>query len=245
MKELQENVEQLQCENNRPRAQVEQRHDLDERDIQENGPVRHPAVRDKGKNPIALNDVDTPANDELSSGSSPNLSPIKSKSNKDRMHQRRSHRPAFSDSNNGMLHRVTNRGQNLPSTREHICFTHDPNTRATGLPTFGTRPALYVPPTSMIRDPNDILSSPLGQHILEYEPPRGFSMSTFTMFDSSSDPYDHMLHFNQAMTLNTENDLLLCKVFPASLQGSALAWFHRLPHNSVNSFNKLWTIFIS
>ena len=64
-------------------------------------------------------------------------------------------------------------------------------------------------------------------------------MPTFDMFDGSKDPYDHMLHFNQAMNLNAGNDLLLCKVFPASLQGLALAWFHRLPRNSVNSFNKL------
>ena len=64
-------------------------------------------------------------------------------------------------------------------------------------------------------------------------------MSTFAMFDGSNDPYDHMLHFNQAMTLNVENDYLLCKVFPASLQGPALAWFHMLPRNSVNSFSEV------
>ena len=62
-------------------------------------------------------------------------------------------------------------------------------------------------------------------------------MPTFTMFDGSSDPYDHMLHYNQAMTLKARNDQLLCKVFPASLQGSALAWFHKLRRNSVNSFD--------
>ena len=70
-------------------------------------------------------------------------------------------------------------------------------------------------------------------------------MPTFAMFDGSSDPYDHMLHYNQAMTLNVGNNHLLCKVFPASLQGQALAWFHRLPHNSMNSFSELWTVFIS
>ena len=48
-------------------------------------------------------------------------------------------------------------------------------------------------------------------------------MPTFAMFDGSRDPYNHMLHYNQGMTLNAENDHLLCKVFPASLQGSALS----------------------
>ena len=70
-------------------------------------------------------------------------------------------------------------------------------------------------------------------------------MPTFAMFNGSNNPYDHMLHYNQAMTLNAGNDHMLCKVFPASLQGSVLAWFHKLPRNLINSFNELWTVFIS
>ena len=70
-------------------------------------------------------------------------------------------------------------------------------------------------------------------------------MPTFAMFDGFNDPYDHMLHYNQAMTLNACNDHLLCKVFPASLRGPTLAWFHKLPRNSINSFNELWIAFIS
>ena len=70
-------------------------------------------------------------------------------------------------------------------------------------------------------------------------------MPTFAMFDGSNDPYDHMLHYNQAMTLNAKNDHLFCKVFSASLHGPMLAWFHELPHNSINLFNELWNIFVS
>ena len=78
-----------------------------------------------------------------------------------------------------------------------------------------------------------MLSSLLGQHILSYEPLRGFVVPSFTMYDGSSDPYDHMLHFNQAMILNAGDDRLLCKVFLASLKGSALAWFHKHPRRSI------------
>ena len=60
-----------------------------------------------------------------------------------------------------------------------------------------------------------MLSSPLGQHILDYEPPREFVILAFAMFDGSIDSYDHMLHYNQAMILNANNDRLLCKVFPS------------------------------
>ena len=65
------------------------------------------------------------------------------------------------------------------------------------------------------------------------------------MFDDSTDPYDHMLHYNQEMTLNAGNNLILCKVFLSSLHNPALAWFHKLPRSSINSFNELWIVFIS
>ena len=112
-------------------------------------------------------------------------------------------------------------------------------------PTFTTGPTLYIPPPIAIQSPNDMVSSPLRQHILNYEPPRGFVMTTFAMLDGSNDPYDHRLHCNHAMTLNANNDHLLCKVFPSSLQGPGLAWFHKLPRNSINPFNELLTAFIS
>ena len=67
-----------------------------------------------------------------------------------------------------------------------------------------------------------MLSWPLREHILDYEPPHEFVIPTFTMFDGSVDPSDHMLNYNQTMTLNAENDYLLCKVFPTSLWGPAL-----------------------
>ena len=99
--------------------------------------------------------------------------------------------------------------------------------------------------STTVRGLEDMLSSPLGQHILSYKPPRGFVILSFSMYDGSSDPYDHMLHFNQAMILNAGNDRLLCKVFPTSLKGPALTWFHKLPRRYINSFNELWAAFAS
>ena len=109
---------------------------------------------------------------------------------------------------------------------------------------FGIGSTFYMPSAPLIRGPNDVLSSPLGQHILDYELPRGFVISAFTMFDGSIDPYDHILHYNRAMTLNVGNDRLLCKVFPTSFRGPALAWFYKLPCSSINSFNELSGAFI-
>ena len=79
MKELQDHAKHLQHKNDRLQTQVEKRRGLGERDLQDNGQARHPIARDKGKEPIIPDDVDTPADDELSSGGSPNLSSIKSR----------------------------------------------------------------------------------------------------------------------------------------------------------------------
>ena len=110
---------------------------------------------------------------------------------------------------------------------------------------FGAAPAPQMIFSSVVRGPQDMLSTPLGQHILDYDPPRGFSIPPFAMYNGSSDPYNHMLHYNQAMILNAGDDQLLCKVFPASLKGPALAWFHKLPRGSINTFGELWATFVS
>ena len=99
MRELQDCAEHLQCENDRLRAQVGKRGDLDGTDVQDSYQVRHLTARDKGKEHIAPNNVDTPVDNELSSGSSPNLSPTKSSIA--RVCQRHSHRPTFSNADNG------------------------------------------------------------------------------------------------------------------------------------------------
>ena len=65
-----------------------------------------------------------------------------------------------------------------------------------GCPAFGVAPVPYIPVPTVVRGPEDMLSSLLRQHILNYEPPHDFAIPQFAMYDGSSDPYDHMLHFN-------------------------------------------------
>ena len=77
MRELQDRAKHLQYENDRLQAQVEKRRNLGGTNMQDSDQARHPTTRDKGKEPIIPDDVDTPADDELSLGSSPNLSQAK------------------------------------------------------------------------------------------------------------------------------------------------------------------------
>ena len=80
-----------------------------------------------------------------------------------------------------------------------------------GYPAFGTTSIQFMPVPTVVRGSQYMISSPLRQHILSYEPPHGFTIPPFSMYDGSFDPYDHMLHFNQAMILSAGNDCLLCK----------------------------------
>ena len=123
--------------------------------MQESGQAKHPIVRIKGKKLIALDDVDTPANDELSLSSSPNPSPVKIKRNKDRLSQRHSHHPAFSNSNCGTFCRATGRGQNQPNEATGNAFTLPTGMMPIHLVylVFGVGPALYMLPTTAIRVP--------------------------------------------------------------------------------------------
>nr|CAN70312.1 hypothetical protein VITISV_011858 [Vitis vinifera] len=89
-----------------------------------------------------------------------------------------------------------------------------------------------------------MLSTPFSPRIIKYEPPRGFIVPKFSTYDGSSDPFDHIMHYRQLMTLDIGNDMLLCKVFPTSLQGQALSWFHRLPANSIDNFWDLFEVFV-
>ena len=114
-----------------------------------------------------------------------------------------------------------------------------------GYPAFEATPIPYMPVPTAVRGPEDMLSSLLVYHILNYEPPHGFAIPSFAMYDGSSDPYNHMLHFNQAMILSAGNDRILCKVFNASLKEPTLAWFYKLTIGSVNSFSELWAAFVS
>ena len=116
--------------------------------------------------------------------------------------------------------------------------THQPVLRV------GRDPLNAAPPGSISKRIDDMFSTPFSSRIINYEPPQGFIIPKFSTYDGSSDPFDHIMHYRQLMTIDIGNDMLLCKVFPTSLQGQALSWFHRLPMNSVDNFRDLFEVFV-
>ena len=109
MKELQGHVKRLQPENDQLRAQIEKSRDLGKY-VQDRCRVAHPTARNKRKEPIVSDDVDTPADDELSSNNSPflSLSPTKDAqgSTKTKSRKGASHHLAFSDAVSGASRKV-------------------------------------------------------------------------------------------------------------------------------------------
>ena len=105
-------------------------------------------------------------------------------------------------------------------------------------------PLTRVPPDSINRQLDDMLFTPFNPHIINYEPPKGFIVLKFMMYDGTSDPFNHIMHFRQLMTLDIGNDALMCKVFPASLHNPTFSWFHHLPSNFVNTFRNISEAFV-
>ena len=103
---------------------------------------------------------------------------------------------------------------------------------------------MRAPPNSISQWLNDMLSTPFDPHIIRYKPPKEFVMPKFTMYDETSDPFNHIMHFKQLMTLDIGNDALMYKVFLASLHGQAVSWFHCLLQNPVNTFQDVSKAFI-
>ena len=144
--------------------------------------------------------------DELSSGSFPSLNLSSTKNTRESTRtiscKRPSPHPAFNDVVSGASRRARReagrrpyRSDQAPGNPPMLPSGTLPLVQASH-PAFSIAPTFYLLSSTLIRRPDDMLSSPLGQDFLDYEPPHGFVIPVFTTFDGSADPYDHMLHYN-------------------------------------------------
>ena len=69
--------------------------------------------------------------------------------------------------------------------------------------------------------------------------PSRFTRPSFNSYDGKTDPVEHVSHYIQMMSLHTHNDALMCKVFPSSLEPTALRWFNGLRKGSIHRFADL------
>ncbi|XP_065628034.1 uncharacterized protein LOC136066908 [Quercus suber] len=90
---------------------------------------------------------------------------------------------------------------------------------------------------------NQISRSPFRRRIEDAILPRHFNQPTFTIYNGKTDPVEHVSHFNQRMSVHSEDEALMCKVFPSSLGPVAMRWFDSLKANSISSFKELTQAF--
>ena len=92
---------------------------------------------------------------------------------------------------------------------------------------------------------SQISKSPFTRGIEKANLPRRFHQPTFTIYNGRVDLVEHISQFKQKMAVHSQDEALMCKVFPSSLWPMAMRWFDELRTNSVNSFKKLTQAFCS
>ena len=83
-----------------------------------------------------------------------------------------------------------------------------------------------------------VAKSPFTWRIEGASLPRRFNQPTFSLYNSRTDPVEHVSHFNQKMAIHSKDEALRCKIFPSNL-GPMVMRFNGLRANSINSFKKL------
>ena len=92
---------------------------------------------------------------------------------------------------------------------------------------------------------SQISKSPFTRGIEKAKLPRRFHQPTFTMYNERMDSVEHVSQFKQKMDVHSQDEALLCRVFPSSLGPMPMRWFDGLRMNSISSFKKLTQSFCS
>ena len=92
---------------------------------------------------------------------------------------------------------------------------------------------------------SQISKSPFTRGIEKAKLPRRFHQPTFAMYNGRTDPVEYVSQFKQKMAVHSQDEALMCRVFPSSLGLMPMRWFDGLRTNSINSFKKLIQSFYS
>ena len=92
---------------------------------------------------------------------------------------------------------------------------------------------------------SQISKSPFTRGIEKARLPIQFHQPMFIIYNSRTDPIKHVSQFKQKMAVHSQDETLMCRVFPSSLGLMVMRWFNGLRKNSVGSFKKLTQAFCS
>ena len=92
---------------------------------------------------------------------------------------------------------------------------------------------------------SQISKSPFTWGIEKTKLHRRFHQPTFVMYNERTDLVEHVSQFKQKMAVHSQDENLLCRVFPSSLGPMRMRWFDGLKTKSISSFKKLTQSFCS
>ena len=81
--------------------------------------------------------------------------------------------------------------------------------------------------------------SPFTRRITKAPPLQKFSPPKFNVYNGRLDSADHVRYYKHVMVYWIFDDVVMCRMFPANLGGSALRWFAKLPEGQIDSFKEL------
>ncbi|GAB2269775.1 hypothetical protein Dimus_038803 [Dionaea muscipula] len=88
-------------------------------------------------------------------------------------------------------------------------------------------------------------TQPFTRNVIEDYCPKHVRLPSLDFYDGTEDPEDHLNHFEIRMSLQKFSDGMMCRAFPSTFKGAARRWFHRLPPNSISSFEEFAEKFIA
>ena len=86
---------------------------------------------------------------------------------------------------------------------------------------------------------SQISKSPFTRGIEKAKLPKRFHQPTFAMYNGRTDLVEHVSEFKQKMAVHSQDEALMCRVFPSNLGPMPMRWFDGLRTNSISSFKKL------
>ncbi|VFQ61815.1 unnamed protein product [Cuscuta campestris] len=83
------------------------------------------------------------------------------------------------------------------------------------------------------------LRSPFSERIFRAQLPSSFQMPPIRRYDGTTYPQEHFNRYQTLMNVVTFSEEVLCRSFPATLDGLASEWFNELPERKIESWEDL------
>ncbi|XP_052203083.1 uncharacterized protein LOC127808555 [Diospyros lotus] len=90
-----------------------------------------------------------------------------------------------------------------------------------------------------------MVNQPLSPKIIAAIPSERLRILTIKPYTGTIDPMDHLDLFTSHMMMQDASDIMWCRVFLATLEGHAHAWYSNLAHHSIANFAQLRGSFLA